>query len=125
MDGDRVLHWSARWGFAAMVGAAVVASLFAGVTVAVPTDIPAIALQAPAVYRLEVGGAIFVGLYVVTMAFVLALQNRAFTEIGTGGVRAQSLSDLPGTLMAQEAALNVLLEVVDELEGLRDHRNER
>jgi hypothetical protein len=125
IDGNRVLHWIARWGFAAMVGAAVVASLFAGVMVAVPSDVPAIALQAPAVYRLEVGGAIFAGLYVVTMAFVLALQNRAFTEIGTRGVRAQSLSDLPGALMAQEGALNVLLEVVDELEGLRDHRNER
>ena len=84
-----------------MVGAVMVASLFAGVTVAVPSDVPAVALQAPAVYRLEVGGAIFVGLYVVTMAFVLALQNRAFTDIGTDGVRAQSLSDLPGTLMAQ------------------------
>jgi hypothetical protein len=108
-----------------MVGTVIVTSLFVGVTVAVPSDVPAVALQAPAVYRLEVGGAIFVGLYVVTMAFGLALQNRAFTEIGSDGVRARSLSDLPGTLMAQEGALNVLLEVVDELEGLRDHRNEK
>lgn len=81
----------ARWGFAAMVGTAIVATLFAGVTVAVPSDVPAVALQAPAVYRLEVGGATFVGLYVVTMALFLALQNRAFTEIGTDGEGTESV----------------------------------
>jgi hypothetical protein len=85
IDGNRVLHWLERWGFAAMVGTAVVASLFVGVMVAVPSDVPAIALQATAVYRLEAGGAIFVGLYVVTTAFVLALQNRAFTRSAMAG----------------------------------------
>jgi hypothetical protein len=68
-----------------MVGGAMVIAALVGARVPVPAEVPGVALQAVAVYRLEVGGAIFVGLYVITMAFVLALQNRAFTEIGTGG----------------------------------------
>lgn len=121
----RVWHWFARWGFAATVGVAVLIAAFVGLTVAVPPDVPGIALRAAAVYRLEVAGAIFVGLYVVTMALVLALQNRAFTEFGTGGVRPGNLTDLPSALMTQEGALNVLYEVVDELGDLRDGRNRK
>jgi hypothetical protein len=113
-----------RWGFAALVGAAALAGLGASATVALPADIPGVALQAAPVYRLEVGGAIFIGLYLAAMAFVLALQNRAFTEIGTGGMRARSLGDLPTTLRTHERALKGLLEVLDEIWDLRDDPRE-
>jgi ABC-type multidrug transport system fused ATPase/permease subunit len=116
--------WLARWGFAALVGAAALVGLGVSATVALPTAIPGVALQAAPVYRLEVGGAIFVGLYLVAMSFVLALQNRAFTEIGTGGMRARSLVDLPTTLRTHERALEGLLEVLDEIWDLRDDPKE-
>jgi hypothetical protein len=87
-----------------LVGFAVVLGFVVGATVAVPADIPAIALQAAPVYRLEVGAALFVGLYLVSMAFVLALRNRGFSEIGTSGVRAHDLGRLPDMLAAERRA---------------------
>ena len=69
--------WITQWGFATLVGFAAVLGLVVGTTVEVPADIPAVALQAAPVYRMEVGGALFAGLYLVTMAIVLALHNRA------------------------------------------------
>jgi membrane-bound ClpP family serine protease len=120
----RIEAWVARWGFATMIGVAAAVSGVVAAKVAVPSAIPGIALEAEPVYRLEVGGAIFIGLYLVAMAFVLALQNRAFTEIGTGGMRARSLSDLPMTLRTHERALKGLLEVLDEIWDLRDDPKE-
>jgi hypothetical protein len=119
---DEITAWMARWGFAVLVSVASMAGLIAGATVAVPGDVPGIALQATAVYRLEVGAAMFLGLYFVAMAFVLALRNRAFTEIGTGGIRAESLGELPRALLTQERALGVLSDMVDEIGNLRDER---
>jgi len=81
-----------RWGFAAMVAVAIGAGIVAGATVATPADVPSIALRAVPVYRVEVGAAVFFGLYLAAMALVLAMHNRAFTELGTGGVRAQGLA---------------------------------
>lgn len=84
--------WLARWGFAALVMVAAAAGLAVGATVPIPPDLPSVALRATALYRLEVGAATFVGLYVAAMALVLAFQNRAFTEFGTGGVKATNLA---------------------------------
>ena len=58
------------------------------ITVTPPADLPSVALRASPVFRVEVGAAVFIALYLATMAFVLALHNRGFTEIGTSGVRA-------------------------------------
>jgi hypothetical protein len=99
-----VRAWVERWGFAVLVGFAVVLGFVVGATVAVPADIRAIALQAAPVYRPEVGAALFVGLYLVSMAFVLALRNRGFSEIGTSGVRAHDLGRLPDMLAAERRA---------------------
>jgi hypothetical protein len=74
----------ARWGFAALVVAAIVVGFFAAATVTPPPELPTVALRAEAVYRVEVGGAVFIGLYVATMALSLALHNRGFTEFGSG-----------------------------------------
>jgi hypothetical protein len=79
-----------RWGFAAAIAIATLLAFVLGATVAIPADIPAIALQAEPVYRLEVGGSIFAGLYLAATALALALQNRAFTEFGSSGVRART-----------------------------------
>jgi hypothetical protein len=119
------MAWISRWGFAALVAAAGLTGMAMGVTVALPSDIPAVALQAAPVYRLEVGGVIFLGLYVVAMAFVLALQNRAFTEFGTGGVKAQSLRDLPASLLKQERAMKVLGEIIRDTGEPGDYRERR
>lgn len=105
--------WFARWGFAALVMVAAIAGLAVGTTVVIPPNLPSVALQATALYRLEVGGATFAGLYVIAMALVLALQNRAFTEIGTGGMRATSL--VSKTLAAEQASLETLMHTVDRL----------
>jgi hypothetical protein len=122
---DDITAWMARWGFAILVSVATVAGLIAGATVTVPAGVPGFALQSTAVYRLEVGAAIFLGLYFVAMAFVLALRNRAFTEISTDGIRAESLGELPRALLTQERALGVLSEMVDEIGSLRDEREGR
>jgi hypothetical protein len=103
----------------AVIGAAI------AVTVAIPSEVPAIALQAKPVYRLEVGGAIFVGLYLLATAIGLALQNRAFTEFGSGGVRARSLRDLPAGLDEHEVALESLTEIVQDLRKTRGDREGR
>lgn len=99
------MAWMERWGFATLVGSAVVLGLAVGATVAVPAEIPAVALQAAPVYRLEVGGALFIGLYLVSMAFVLAMRNHGFSEIGTSGVRAHDLGRLPDALAAERHAI--------------------
>jgi hypothetical protein len=117
-----IASWSARWGFAVSVGLAIVVGLLVGATVALPADIPAVALRAAPVYRLEVGGAIFAGLYFAAMSFVLALRNRAFTEVGTGGMRARSLGDLPTSVLNQERSLTVLSELVRKMEDRPDDR---
>jgi hypothetical protein len=115
MDRRRIGGWATRWGFAALVGLAAVVGLVTGATVDVPPDVPEIALRAAAVYRLEVGGALFLGFYLVAMAFVLALQNRGFTEFGTGGVRAQSVVRVSRAFAMEESSLDALTEAIAEI----------
>ncbi|HEX4753684.1 MAG TPA: hypothetical protein VH268_12355 [Solirubrobacterales bacterium] len=116
--------WLARWGFAAMVGAAVAIGIAAGATIAAPADIPDVALKAVVIYRLEVGGAVFIGVYIAAMAFALALQNRAFTEIGSSGVRAQDMSSISQAMVMQEVSMEFLWEMVHEMKGRRTEREE-
>jgi hypothetical protein len=101
-----------------MVGAAITVGFIVGATVAVPAALPAVALRAAAVYRLEVGSAISLGLYLAAMAFVLALRNRGFTEFGTGGVRAQDLNGMTEAMRVQERSLEVLASVLAERRNL-------
>ncbi len=106
----------ARWGFAATVAVAIGVGLAPAVTVAPPADIPGVALQAVAVYRVEVGAAVFCALYLITLALVLAMHNRGFTEIGSGGIKAQGLSDLSQDELAIRDILTELSDEVDNLE---------
>jgi len=109
-----------RWGFAVMVAVAISAGLVAAATVTPPADTPAFALQAVAVYRVEVGAAVFFALYLATMALVLAMHNRAFSELGTGGIRAQDLASLRGGDLDE-----FVLESVEEIRELMARREER
>jgi hypothetical protein len=115
VDSGRVRDWVAQRGFAVLVGIAAIIGLVTGATVHPPADIPAVALQAAMVYRLEVGGALFLGFYLVAMAFVLALQSRGFTEIGTGGVRAESVVRVSRAFAVEESSLDALTEAIAEI----------
>jgi hypothetical protein len=111
-----------RWGFAALVAIAITLGLVAALTVAPLKDVPAVALQAAVIYRVEVGAAVFFGLYVATMAFALALQNRGFTEIGSGGIRARELAEVSEYAAVDHAEMELIFDVIDEVRDLRAWR---
>ena len=67
----------ARWGFALAVASALAVSVTLAVTVPVPTELPSLALNAVVVYRLQVGGALFVGLYIAVLFVVWQIINYA------------------------------------------------
>jgi hypothetical protein len=103
-----------RWGFAAMVTLGIVVGVAAAATVALPEDIPSFALRATPVYRVEVGTAVFFSFYLATMALVLAMHNRGFTELGANGVRAQDLAAVEDV-----ASEDLALELMDEVRALQ------
>jgi hypothetical protein len=114
----------ARWGFAALVAGSVLTGFLVAVTVTPPTEVPTFALKAAVVYRVEVGTAVFMGLYLATMAFTLALHNRAFTEIGSAGFRARDLKTTSEAAISAVEAGELLDEVVEEVDELRTWRRE-
>ena len=107
-----------------MVGMAMLIGAAAGAMVVVPTNVPGAALQATGVYRLEVGGAIFLGLYVAAMAFALSLRNRGFTEISSHGIRARDMDTMPELISASEMSVELLSEVIEDVRRLQEHREE-
>jgi hypothetical protein len=108
-----------RWWFAAVIAAAIAIGLVAAITVTPPSDLPTVALSALPVYRMEVGAAVFFGLYLATMAFALALHNRAFTEVGTNGFRAQDLVAAEMQSVYFEELATGLMEEVSSLRAWR------
>lgn len=119
---EELKAWTARWGFSLLVIAAAAISLIAAVTVALPDELPGVALGAIPVYRLEVGGTIFVGLYLMAISIVLALQNRGFTEFGTAGVRSERLDEMSEAVLAQEDSMDLLSQIVAKLSEPRHTR---
>jgi hypothetical protein len=111
-----------RWGFAVLVLAAIAVGFIAALTVRPPADVPAVALQAVVIYRLEVGVAVFFGLYLATMAFALALQNRGFTEIGSSGIRARGLTAASEEVIDELEDEDLALELMDEVRDLQAWR---
>jgi hypothetical protein len=107
-----------RWGFAAMVTLGIAVGVAAAATVALPEDIPSFALRATPVYRAEVGTAVFFSFYLATMALVLAMHNRGFTELGTNGIRAQDLAAVEDV-----ASEDLTLELMDEVQALQIRMN--
>jgi hypothetical protein len=54
----------------------------------------------------------------VAIPLILALQNRAFTEFGAGGVRSTSL--VSKTLTAEHVSVEALMGAVEQLERRRE-----
>ena len=113
-----------RWGFAALVVGAIAVCFFAAATVTPPTEVPTVALNAEAVYRVEVGGAVFLGLYIATIALSLALHNRGFTEFGAGAFRARDLAAVSAEAISAETSRELLDDVAEEVRDLNDWREE-
>jgi hypothetical protein len=107
-----------------MVAAAIAVGLFIAVTVTPPTEVPTVALKAQAVYRVEVGGAVFLGLYIAMIALSLALHNRGFTEFGAGAFRARDLAAVSAEAISAEASRELLDDVTEEVRELNDWREE-
>ncbi len=107
-----------------MAAAAIGVGLLAAATVTPPTELPTVALRAEAVYRVEVGGSVFLAFYLVTMALTLALHNRGFTEFGTGAVRARDLAAVSAEAISAEASRELLDDVMQEVRELSDWREE-
>lgn len=103
-----------------MVAVAIVVGVVARATVSPPADIPAVALRATVVYRVEVGAAVFFGVYLATMALVLAMHNRGFTEIGSGGIRAQDLAAASDGLVVESAAMELVEELAEREAVLKE-----
>lgn len=117
-SGRRVARWVERWGFAVLVASAIGVAASVASSVTVPSELPGLALRAAPIYRLEVGAAIFLGLYLASMTFVLALNNRGFSEIGMRGVKAQDLGrGAEGrAIQRQEASLRGIAEATEKLQ---------
>jgi hypothetical protein len=116
--GKKLTRWLADWGLAAMVGIAVLVAVVVAWTVAVPSPAPNFALKASAIYRIEIGTAAFLGIYLVGMAFALALNNRGFTDIGTSGLKAQDIANRAQQrgIEEQRKALDGMSTMVGDLE---------
>jgi hypothetical protein len=116
---QKVVSWMAQWGFAVLVASGVLAAVYLAWASDVPKPVPDFALKAPAIYRIEVGAGAFLGLYLVTMAFVLALNNRGFSEIGVNGLKAQDMANKAqqDAIQSHEDSLEILGGMVDEIEA--------
>lgn len=116
---QKFVAWVAQWGFAILVAAGVLAAADVAWKTHIPAQVPDFALRAEAVYRIEVGAATFLGLYLVTMALVLALNNRGFSEIGVNGLKAQDMANKAqqDAIQSHEDSLEILGEMVDEIEA--------
>src|SRR4029077_17767010 len=100
----RALHAAAlRFGFALLVLTALALSARIALCVSVPDPVPAFAIQAEPVYKLEVGAACFVGFYLAIASFVLALHNRGFIRFGTRAVEPGSLGKVDQEQMESAA----------------------
>jgi len=137
-------RWLRDFGFPGLVLGALVVSGNLGASVRVPNPVPDFALQAAAVYRLEVGAACFAAFYLAAMVLILAFDGRGFAEFGTRGLkatdviqvankqevslaeRAEANRDLKERLNKTNDALNSAIEAMREqeerLETLEEER---
>lgn len=95
-------RWPEQYGFAFLVVVAIACGSFLAGSVEVPEPVPAFALQAAEIYRLEIGAAFFVAVYLAAMTLLLALSGRGFAEVGTKGLKvAQVVMESNATLRQQ------------------------
>lgn len=82
-----IIDFIGDWGFAFLVAVVALGAGFLAWKVTVPHPVPAVALDAESVYRVEVGGAAFIALYIVVLFLVLALNGEGPRQLGTGGFK--------------------------------------
>lgn len=128
-------HWLRDFGFPLLVLVDLVGSAYVASSARIPESVPDFALQAASVYRLEVGSACFVIVYLAAIAFFLALDGRGFAELGTRGLKAEQViraaddkeqitldgqieatQDLEAALEDVEAALDRAVNEINEQE---------
>src|SRR6478752_5658332 len=107
-------RWLKDFGFPVLVLGALAASGYLAASVPVPGSVPDFALQAAAVYRLEVGAACFAAFYLAAIAFFLALDGRGFAELGARGLKATKVIQATDT---QQLTLAQHLELDRDLES--------
>jgi hypothetical protein len=94
-----------------LVGAALCVALTASAVLPVPQDLPAIALEQAALYRLEVALGVFYGcLLLATPAYSGLVRGRLPTEISTRGAKFAGEADQ--TVEQDEAAIRKLERVI-------------
>jgi hypothetical protein len=126
-DQSGLRGWIRRWGFAILVSLAALAAACVGWKAEAPSEVPDFALRAAAIYRVEVGAAAFLALYLVAMAFVLALNNRGFSEIGVHGLKAQDITEKTqrDVIQEHEESLEMLWLAVEILEASANESSKR
>lgn len=115
---SKLSKWLGRWGFSLLVLLAASAAAYISYRVSIPKNPPGIALKSASVYRIEVGAAAFAGLYLVAMAFVLALHNRGFSEIGMNGLKAQDMANKSQqeAIESHEEGIEIVRATIGEIE---------
>jgi hypothetical protein len=130
-----LVRWFRKYGFAMLVLAAIGGACYLASNVDIPSPVPAFALKAKEVYRLEIGAAFFVVFYLAAMTFVLALSGRGFAQLGTQGLKAEQVvvdkkqnvafrgqRRFNRSVSTGLADLRSVLRTVDETLSLQDER---
>ncbi len=107
-------HWIRDFGFPLLVLVDLVGSAYVASSARIPESVPDFALQAASVYRLEIGAACFVAIYLAAVAFLLALDGRGFVEFGRRGLKAEQIVRAADD--EQEVTLTRQLELQQEIE---------
>lgn len=104
----------------ALVGAVLVVALAASAVLPVPADLPAVALEQPGLYRLEIALAVFYGcLLLVTPAYSGVVAGRLPIEISTRGARFAVEADQTAD-RDEEIIAELRLHVRQLLDGLTE-----
>lgn len=106
--------WLQSYGYASLVLLAAAAGALLGIRTEVPEPVPDFALQAEAIYRLEIVLAGFLGFYLICSLFVSALNGHGLTQLGPGGVRVQRIVNQKqqSVILGQERSIGALRQAV-------------
>jgi hypothetical protein len=110
----KALSWLQSYGYATLVLLSAAAGALLGVQTEVPESVPDFALQAEAIYRLEVCLAGFLGFYLICSLFVSALNGHGLTHLGPGGLRVQRIVNQKqqSVILGQERSIGALRQAV-------------
>jgi hypothetical protein len=112
-------RWLEDYGFAVLVLVELAIAGWLAAMSALPSPVPDYALQSGEIYRLEIGAASFIALYLASMALVLALYGRGFVELGPSGMRAAEVSGRHGQQDAWTQQKTINEDLQRQLETLQ------